>query len=209
MKDYPLLMQTLPRIIILKILLLSFPKLMSKQYRIDSNIYEFISQTEVSVFTVIEVRNWVIKYSDTYGNKTNARQFVARQLDSLEASGLIFAENLGRKKVYSKSPQFFAADFKIIVKKKRNQKAMESVTSQKSPIFEELQKEKTNIEAELAITLAEVDEYKALMDRSSDLNRLLKASYSEATQKSATLVAKLNVWTHTMSLLTLNRPSAC
>ncbi|MFA0256014.1 hypothetical protein AB4481_16115 [Vibrio breoganii] len=182
---------------------------MSKQYRIDNNIYEFISQTEVSVFTVIEVRNWVIKCSDSYGNKARARQFVARQLDSLEASGLIFAKNLGRKKVYSKSAQFFAADFKMILKKKRNQQAMTSVTSQKSLIFKELQKEKANIEAELAITLAEVDEYKALMDRSSDLNRLLKASYSEATQKSASLVAKLNVWTHTMSLLKLNRPSAC
>ncbi|MFA0566015.1 hypothetical protein AB4559_20120 [Vibrio sp. 10N.222.51.C8] len=182
---------------------------MRKQYRIDNNIYQYISQPEVTDFTVVGVRDWVLECSSMYGNKNNARLFVARQLDALEKAGLIVCKGAGRKKAFFRSERFFEAKFKSIAKQKRNKKINESPFPQQTSIFIELQNEKASIEAELAITLAEVDEYKVLMARSSDLNKLLKKSYLEATQKAAALMAKLNVWTRTMKLIRLDESTLC
>ncbi|AYO17542.1 hypothetical protein D0812_24615 [Vibrio owensii] len=182
---------------------------MPKLHRIDSNIYQYISPPEATDFTILEVRDWVLKCSDMYGSKSAARLFVARQLEALVKVGLISVNSSGRKKTFSKTAYFNEDKIKIVTKKQRTKKEVLPVHSHDKSIFNELRNERADIEAELAITLAEVDEYKALMARSNALNTLLKASYSEATQKAATLMAKLNVWTHTISLMQLDRKSPC
>lgn len=182
---------------------------MPKQQRVDNNIYQYISPNEVTDFTVVEVRDWILEHSDMYGNKNNAGLFVTRQLQSLKEAGLITQKRAGRKATYFKSDRFFEANFKLVSKKRRKRSTQKPIMQQKKHIVVELENEKTNIEAELAITLAEVNEYKVLMARSNDLNKLLKPSCSERAQKAAVLMAKLNVWTSTIELIRLNRSELC
>ncbi|MGR5488906.1 hypothetical protein ACPV5F_23965, partial [Vibrio alfacsensis] len=51
------------------------------------------------------------------------------------------------------------------------------------------------------ITLEEIKEYKTLMKRSRELRRLLDEPHSNATNKAALLVAKLNVWSEALNRL--------
>ena len=66
-----------------------------------------------------------------------------------------------------------------------------------------------DIESNLTIALAEVDEYKILMNRSKGLHNLLHTSHTEAVKKAAALVAKLNVWTNAIELLKEQEVKSC
>ena len=182
---------------------------MSTQQRINSDIYQSISQPEVTQFTVVDVRDYILENSDMYGNKNTARLFSARQLQKLEDIGLIESVGRGRHKVYSKSDDFFRANFKFVDKKRKTSIPKTAEVQRNRPIAIELESEKNHIEAELAITLAEVDEYKVLMARSGELNELLRPSYSVTAQKAAALMAKLNVWTSAIELIRHNRSATC
>ncbi|MPW29675.1 hypothetical protein F9L16_11820 [Agarivorans sp. B2Z047] len=177
--------------------------------RINSDIYKSISPTNIAQFTVVEVRDSILERSDMYGNKNTARLFVARQLQILEDAGFIKSDRIGHKKYYSRTPAFFEANFKLIEKKKRTNVSYASKNKQQKPVVIDLENEKTDIEAKLAITLAEVDEYKILMARSGELKQLLSPSYSAATQKAAALMAKLNVWSSAIDLIKHSRSTAC
>ncbi len=182
---------------------------MPKQHRLDSNIYQYVSQPDITDFTIIEVRDWVLERSDTYGSKDTARLFVARQIEALVDAGLISMKRFGKKKKFFKTKRFSQSELQIVTKKKKPQKEATPSVSKNVSLLHELSSEKTNIEAELAITLAEIDEYKALMARSNALTKLLNESYTETTQKAAALMAKLNVWTHTLSLIQREESSPC
>ncbi|MFA0338888.1 hypothetical protein AB4488_10400 [Vibrio breoganii] len=182
---------------------------MRTQQRINSDIYQSISRTDITQFTVVEVRNSILERSNMYGNKNTARLFVARQLQALENAGFIKSELIGHKKYYSKTGKFVQSSFKLIQKNKRTKPAPSTKDKQQKPISIDLENEKTGIEAELAITLAEVDEYKVLMMRSRELKKLLKPSYSVTTQKAAVLMAKLNVWSNAIELIKHSRSAAC
>lgn len=64
--------------------------------------------------------------------------------------------------------------------------------------------ERQGITAELTVVLAEIEEYQALMKRFNSLQSFIQPSYQEATKKSAKLMARLNVWTNTISLINQN-----
>lgn len=83
------------------------------------------------------------------------------------------------------------------------------MTTDQSAVGTTLEKEKHDIEAELTVTLAEIDEYKKLMNRSEELSHLLKPSYLSTTRKSALLLAKLNVWSDALRVIQENKDATC
>ncbi|MFA0158713.1 hypothetical protein AB4484_21540, partial [Vibrio sp. 10N.261.46.A3] len=68
----------------------------------------------------------------------------------------------------------------------------------------QLEVERQDITAQLTVTLAEIDEYQSLMRRFNSLQPFIQPSYQEATNRSAKLMAQLNVWTNTISLINQN-----
>lgn len=173
---------------------------MTKTYQINRDVYEAITHPTISNFCVSEIRKQIQSVSDAYGSVSNARQFVARQLDKLEKAGLAVSRGSKHNKVYSKTSAFHETKFEL--KDKRTRSSRVANTSLKStPMYTTLQREKSDIEAELTITLEEIKEYKTLMKRSRELRRLLDEPHSNATNKAALLVAKLNVWSEALKRL--------
>ncbi|WP_305811985.1 hypothetical protein [Photobacterium leiognathi] len=78
---------------------------MNKKHRINGDIYQILCLPSLNYFSVIEIRNSIQSNTNKYGNKNNARLFVARQLQSLLEAGLIISKGTGRKK-YSLKPIF-------------------------------------------------------------------------------------------------------
>lgn len=185
---------------------------MNTKYRINSDIYQILSLPSLNHFSVIEIRNNIQSKSNKYGNNNNARLYVARQIQSLEEAGLIISKGTGRKKVFTKTELFHKTDFEPIDKRTSNASLMNKTQQHDynhSSIYAELEKEKTDIETELTVTLAEIEEYKDLMKKSDELSSLLRPSYCETTQKAATLMAKLNVRSSVLDLLRNKEAPAC
>lgn len=185
---------------------------MNTKHRINSDIYQILSLPSLNHFTVIEIRNSIQSKSNEYGNNNNARLFVARQIKSLEEAGLIVGKGSGRKKVFTKTELFHKTDFEPIDKRTSSGSLLNKTQqndNSHSSISAELEKERTDIEIELTVTLAEIEEYKGLMSRSDELSSLIRPSYSETTQKAATLMAKLNVRISVLDLLRNKEASTC
>lgn len=186
--------------------------LMNNQHRINGDIYQILSLPSLNYFSVIEIRNSIQSNTNKYGNKNNARLFVARQLQSLLEAGLIISKGTGRKKVFAKTDLFYKTDFKLIDKRTYGETFIANKQQDdngRSLISTELEKERKDIEAELTVTLAEIEEYKGLMRRSDELSSLIRPLYSETTQKAATLMAKLNVRSGVLDLLRNKEASTC
>lgn len=185
---------------------------MNNQHRINGDIYQILSLPSLNYFSVIEIRNSIQSNTNKYGNKNNARLFVARQLQSLLEAGLITSKGTGRKKVFAKTDLFYKTDFKLIDKRTYGETLIANKQQDdngRSLISTELEKERKDIEAELTVTLAEIEEYKGLMRRSDELSSLILPLYSETTQKAATLMAKLNVRSGVLDLLRNKEASIC
>lgn len=64
-------------------------------------------------------------------------------------------------------------------------------------------KEKQNHEAELAITLSEVEEFKDLIQRFPSKNKLFRRFYLETRERSAQLLGKVNALNKVLSTIKL------
>ncbi|WP_394153932.1 hypothetical protein [Vibrio maritimus] len=181
---------------------------MTKTYRINRDVYEAITHPTISDFCVTEIRKHIQSVSDAYGSVSNARQFVARQLDKLEKAGLVASRGSKHNRVYSKTNTFNEAKFELKDKRPRSSRAL-NTRLEPTLMHATLQREKSDIEAELTITLEEIKEYKTLMKRSKELCRLLDEPHSNATKKAALLVAKLNVWSEAVKRLSKNELMPC
>ena len=158
-------------------------------YRINRDVYRAITHPSMNSFRVTDVRKHIQSYSDAYGSVSNARQFVARQLDRLEKAGFVVSQGVRHNKTYSKTSAFNEVRFEL---KEKGSKGSKSATTkcQSMPIYTALQQEKSDIEAELTITLEELKEYKILMKRSNELCRLLNEPHLSTNQKSGITCSK-------------------
>lgn len=75
------------------------------------------------------------------------------------------------------------------------------IDDQTSPFVETLLNEKKQFEAELAILLGEVDEYKDLQKRFPEQLRLFYSALEEAKNNSAKLLGKVNALTTVLASL--------
>lgn len=173
---------------------------MSNKVRINRFVYEALTSKNSYIFTVIDIRDCILMKSHAFGSKQATRLFVTRQLEKLEKIGLIVSNGHGRDKHYSISEQFHETQFELVDKRLISKPDMTNQIQKKTSIYRELEQEKMDIESELTLALAEIQEYNNLMQRSDELKGLLESSYSSVTKKAASLLAKFNVWSTAISL---------
>ncbi|OEE68057.1 hypothetical protein A1OO_20210 [Enterovibrio norvegicus FF-33] len=182
---------------------------MTNKIRIDSAIYDALSSNMFHQFKVIDIRDHIQSTSNKFGTKQSTRLFVARQLNKLEGKGLLTSSGNGRSKYFIKSELFDSANFRLTDIRRRAEETDTESHQRDISILLELEQEKRDIESELTLALAEIKEYKTLMGRSGELNSLLGPYYSTATQKAASHLAKLNVWSKAIELTKQSRPAPC
>ncbi|MEZ8742044.1 hypothetical protein AB6E21_18550 [Photobacterium swingsii] len=183
---------------------------MATKHRLNRDIYHILSQPELESFSIAEVRVSLQKHSNLYNNKNSDYLFVARQLQSLFDKGLLNCEIRGRNKRYTKTAAFYQTEFKLREKRVSRARLCEPVQEESQGlIYHTLEIEKVDIETELTLALAEIEEYKKLMQRSNELHELLTPSYARATRKSGALMAKLNVLVEAIGLARQSCVSEC
>ncbi|CAH6852598.1 conserved hypothetical protein [Vibrio chagasii] len=169
----------------------------SNRYRINKDIYEILLPRAISKISVQEIRREFATRSTRIGEEQQAmRAFISRELKRLERTGLIVGKGYGAYRIYHKTLRFYDVNFFLTKRRDRPNKKRDI------KLLEELEKERSDIEFELAAALTEVDEYNLLMERFVELKPLLTPFYNEANNKTSSLVAKLNVRNKALNLIT-------
>ncbi|HCE2181054.1 TPA: phage tail tape measure protein [Vibrio parahaemolyticus] len=180
---------------------------MTNKTVLNEYIYTLLIEKGLDGFTVPCLRDELLKITREFNDVVEARKFLYRNLLQLEQKGLLQTKGQGRKKTYHKSELFKTTEFKP---KKRKPQKVKAVT--KSPdgtvSFDELVLERRKYEAELAIALAEIEEFQLLSKRlPSQKSSLLRLS-EETREKSVRYLAKINVINQALKLTNRGK-SAC
>lgn len=179
-------------------------------YRVNRDILEILNSLESSPFTIPQIRDLLMAHSERYTDKNVTRLFVARHIQSLELKGLISTSSLGRRKQYIKTLKFHNCHFQLIdTRPHRSNSCIGSIqnTASTSSDLTYLEKEKSELNEKLNITLAEIEEYKKLMKRSDLVYQLVNPYYIEATERAATLLGRLNAWNNALEAISQNARS--
>ncbi|WP_225460638.1 phage tail tape measure protein, partial [Vibrio vulnificus] len=126
------------------------------------------------------------------------RAIAITEIRTLEKKGLLWTKGQGRTRTYHKSEQFKETVFKP---KKRKQQKLKTVVENSDEVttLDELTLERRKYEAELAIALAEIEEFQLLSERlPSQKSSLLKLS-EETRERSVRYLAKINVLNHALN----------
>lgn len=172
---------------------------MTKKTAINEYIFTLFIEKGLDGLTVPALRDELLTITGEFKDITEARKFLYRQLFPLEKKGLLWTEGQGRTRTYHKSEQFKETVFKP--KKRKHQKLKTVVkNSDEVLILDELTLERRKYEAELAIALAEIEEFQLLSERlPSQKSSLLKLS-EETRERSVRYLAKINVLNHALNL---------
>lgn len=172
---------------------------MTNKAALNEYIYTLLIEKGLDGLTVPCLRDELLKITEEFKDVVEARKFLYRNLLQLEKKGLLQTKGQGRSKTYHKSKTFKSMDFKP-----RKKKLQKTEVAAKSPdeiqVLSELVLEQRKYEAELAIALAEIEEFQLLSERlPSQKTSLLKLS-EETRERSVRYLAKINVLSQALKL---------
>lgn len=185
---------------------------MAKAIALHPDVYNLLIVININNFTVSEIRDALMHESEFFNDKTETRKCIYRVICKLTKLKLLIKHTNSevKKSRYIKSETFITANFVMKssaetpavqqpkVKILRNEK-----TESSTDFRDALSKEKKTYEAELAISLSEVEEFKDLMQRFPKQNDLFKPFYLETRERSVQLLGKVNALTKVLNTVEL------
>jgi len=185
---------------------------MARAIALHPDVYNLLIVININNFTVSEIRDALMYESEFFNDKTETRKCIYRVICKLTKLKLLIKHTHSevKKSRYTKSETFITADFVMRsitdapVTQQPKAKSLPSEKDESSTNFRyELSKEKKTYEAELAISLSEVEEFKDLMQRFPKQNDLFKPFYLETRERSVQLLGKVNALTKVLNIVEL------
>lgn len=175
--------------------------------KLSQPIYNLLINIELDKFTVTQARDEMQKSEYSISDDNQARMYIYRQLHRLVANGLLRTEGEERDKVYCKTELFNQFRFVIkptksqVIKKRKPGAVVNKIAERVVNKADMLEKECNEIQANLSVSLAEVEEYQQLMVRFPDTKSLLHSVFEREKERSVQLLAKLNTRTYLLNAL--------
>lgn len=189
---------------------------MAKAIALHTDVYNLLIVININNFTVSEIRDTLMYESEFFNDENETRKYIYRIICKLTKLKLLIKHTHVevKKSRYTKSEAFTNANFvmksntKMSLVQQSKITQLDDIKSENSVRFSAaLSKEKQDYEAEFAITLSEVDEFKDLMQRFPNQNDLFKPFYLEIKERSALLAGKINALTKVLSASNLTSQS--
>lgn len=181
---------------------------MAKAVTLHPDVYNLLITNKMDDFTVSEIRDALVYSSEHFNEENEARRYIYRIICKLVKRGLLIKHPNSqiKKTKYKKSELFTKTQFLVKSDIKFSKLEEEQTTELNSvdlasnaDIFAELLVKKQKHQAELAIKLGEVEEFKALMKRYPQKNELFNPLYLETREHSAQLLGKVNALTKVLN----------
>lgn len=154
-------------------------------------------------FNIPTVRDRLLATTMQEKKNGTVRLFVSRHLNAMVKDGFLITSGTRHKKVFRKTELF---EQLVTVSSENSNNStqvsptMEMPLKQESYIFE-LDKIKGRLNAELAILLAEIDEYRSIMVRFPQTQEKVRHLHEQSAQQSVTLTGQITAITKTIELL--------
>ena len=170
---------------------------MSKTTKLNKSMYNLLIEKNMDHFSILQARDELLKSIERFNDKTEARKFIHRQVHHLASIGYLEILGTGREKRFKKTELFNKTEFSVRSEQSKPKSVRIKHESNEPPtkILDDhivLIKERNQYQGELAISLAEAEEYKALLGRFPDRSTLLFPLHSAAKEKAATILGKMN-----------------
>lgn len=157
-----------------------FSTTMTRSLTLNSEMYNLLIDRGMDQFTVLQARDALLIHSKRFTDGNEARKFVYRQLLAFERKGWLVSSGEDRDKTYAVTEIFKQLSF--VPKGSSVPKVSPAVEVDSLSLLE---KEKQSNEAELAITLGEVEAYQRLLKRFPDKEAITRSLLDNARERSA------------------------
>lgn len=164
---------------------------MSHELRINRKMYILLVDKSIDNFTVSEVEKSFKALGLSKGDGKD-RQFIYRQLFSLEERGLLQkkGDSYSRKILYNKTPLFLSST----IKPKGGALLLDQKGAEKSlPPLKHFKDELVQTYAQFTLSKDEAKEYKRLATQYPSLTQHIQEHYQQSRTNTFALLAKINV----------------
>ncbi|WP_283129802.1 hypothetical protein [Enterovibrio norvegicus] len=155
---------------------------------INEHIFNLLIKKGLDHFSVTDLRDELMNENQDLGDGSEARKFVYRQLLRLVEKG--YLEKTSRtsgKMAYRKTELFFKTTFKPRLSRKKISKASREELSSENAFSAILKSELARYEAELSITLREMDKYQSLMSSYPEQAEFISKFFVDARERAKDL----------------------
>lgn len=180
---------------------------MKSAVKIHPYTHKLLTENDFALFSVNQFRDALLELTNKSAHKNEARRFVCRQLQRLEALGLVRkVEGTGPKKLYEKTDLFEQTKF-LTGKIPKNScltqpsEKVQLVKLDDGFSLNDIKKDKSIHEAKLAVVLGEIEEYRSLMNRFPQRKQYFVNLFHEAKNQSADLLGRATALSKVLELL--------
>ena len=155
-------------------------------------MYFLLVKKNLDEFTVMELREKFHQYGLSSANQKKDRQFLYRQLFTLESKGLLKKEGINNSRAirYSKTKLFFDTD---IIPKTIDCPDISVIRQGKSmPKIDELKSTLNQYQIKLVTSLGESEEYQRIIKEFPDIDDQIRKSYYDTRELSGKYLGKIN-----------------
>ncbi|EOV9524158.1 hypothetical protein ACN5SO_003981 [Vibrio parahaemolyticus] len=173
---------------------------MSQDLTIQPYIIDSIIINNNPTFRISDIRDLLLTSTMQDKSVGYVRMFVSKQLNIMVKQGLLTTSGNNRNKLFHKTTLFQQVNASSVESEINQGKAVDLVSS--VPYIAELDKMRGKLNGELAMLIAEMDEYRSIMAQYPQTQDKVKKLHQESTQLSATLTGQITAISKTIDLLT-------
>ncbi|RKF14348.1 hypothetical protein DBZ36_16965 [Alginatibacterium sediminis] len=167
---------------------------MKRSKKISAVMHKLLIEKGMDGFSVIEARDASLSQDGISSDLREARKQIYRQILRYEQKNWLRSEGQGQQKRYFQTA--VARDLQNIEQQEAVEESTDSILT-----FETLSKERNTYQAELEISVGEVEEYQSLMSRFPQLDSKLIPLLKRSRGRSAHLLGKINGLTNVLEAL--------
>ncbi|WP_261904059.1 hypothetical protein [Vibrio fortis] len=158
--------------------------------KINSCMFNLLIEKEMNNFSVIDARDALLSEKGSTLSKGDARKYIYRQILAFVNKGWLSVTGNHRQKRYNVTSSFRG----LSVEPKTRNLAKKKVRNENvsPPCIKILIREKKQYEGDLAITLAEIEEYQSLFNRFPKYKQELLPLFERAREHSAKQMGRIN-----------------
>ena len=182
---------------------------MKQATEINEYMFNLLIEKEMDEFSVIEIRDALMKITNEFANADEARKSIYRQILLFGRKGWLVSTGSGRSKRYAKSELFLSTKFSPRSTTKIKNVFAEQLIFESKPELATLAKEKKQYEGELAIILGEVEEFQSLIKRFPQNSSFFAPLFSDAKDRSARVLGRINALSKVLSSSAVQATTSC
>jgi RecJ-like exonuclease len=174
-----------------------------QSYSVHPDLFDVLIQANLNEFKLPQIRDLLLATKMQNKSKDTVRLFASRHLNEMVEQGLLISTGTRRKKVFRKTELFDQVN--VTTAQELDDKIDIDFNNKNSPeqklYITELGKIRNRLNAELAILIAETDEYRSIMTQFPQTQEKVRKLHEESRQQSATLTGKITAISKTIQLL--------